>query len=88
LLALSMLSPSAGRVMDDLISSGSGLDLVERPVDHDEVGRAPRDVGDLVVSVVRGHRLLDHDDPEAASLEATDRVIAIHRAGPRRVRQT
>ncbi|WP_051951183.1 potassium channel family protein [Actinacidiphila yeochonensis] len=86
LLGLSMISPSAGRVMDDLISYGSGFDLVERPVDHSEVGRAPRELRDLVVSVVRGHRLLDHDDPVATPLEATDRVIAIHRSGPHEVR--
>ncbi len=83
LLGLSMLSPSVGQVMDDLITYGSGLDLIERPIETSEVGRAPRDLRDLVVSVKRGHRLLDHDDPEAATLQAADRVIAIHRAGPR-----
>ncbi|MBD0734575.1 Ion channel protein [Streptomyces sp. CBMA29] len=82
LLGLSMLSPSVGVVMDDLITYGSGLDLIERPVTKAEAGQAPRDLHDLVVSVKRGHRLLDHDDPEAAPLLLTDRVIAIHRAGP------
>lgn len=82
LLGLSMLSPSVGVVMDDLITYGSGLDLIERPVTKAEAGCAPRDLHDLVVSIKRGHRLLDHDDPEAASLQLTDRVIAIHRAGP------
>lgn len=82
LLGLSMLSPSVGRVMDDLITYGSGLDLIERPVTKAEVGKAPREIQDLVVSIKRGHRLLDHDDPEAGALQATDRVIAIHRAGP------
>lgn len=82
LLGLSMLSPSVGQVMDDLITYGSGLDLIERPVTKQEVGKAPREIADLVVSVKRGHRLLDHDDPEVAALEPTDRLIAIHRAGP------
>ncbi|MEU6849394.1 potassium channel family protein [Actinacidiphila alni] len=82
LLGLSMLSPSVGVVMDDLITYGSGLDLIERPVTKDEAGRAPRDLHDLVVSVKRGHRLLDHDDPEVTPLQLTDRLIAIHRAGP------
>ncbi|WP_327289864.1 potassium channel family protein [Streptomyces sp. NBC_01198] len=80
LLGLSVLSPSVGQVMDDLITYGSGLDLVERPVADSEVGLAPRDVRDLVVSVKRGSRLLDHDDPEAAPLRATDRLITIRRA--------
>jgi hypothetical protein len=72
--------PSAGRVMEDLITYGSGLDLVERPVTKAEAGRSPRELRDLVVAVKRGHRLLDHDDPEAAVLEPADRIIAIQRA--------
>ncbi|WUV81328.1 potassium channel family protein [Streptomyces sp. NBC_01476] len=86
LLGLSMISPSAGRVMDDLITYGSGLDLIERPVTRAEVGKSPRDLADLVVSVKRGHRLLDHDAQEATPLQATDRVIAICRSGPGRPR--
>ncbi|WP_328537768.1 potassium channel family protein [Streptomyces sp. NBC_00344] len=79
LLGLSVLSPSAGTVMEDLIQQGSGLDLVERPVIKNEVGRSVRDVHDLVVTVKRGHRLLGYDDPEASPLQLTDRVIAIVR---------
>lgn len=82
LLGLSMLSPSVRQVMDDLITYGSGLDLIERPVTGQEVGRSPRDVADLVVSVKRGHRMLDHDAPEAATLQGGDQLIAIRRAGP------
>lgn len=88
LLGLSMLSPSVGRVMDDLITYGSGLDLIERPVEAAEVGRAPREIHDLVVSIKRGDRLLDHDDPEAGPLRAGDRLIAIQRVGPADTRLT
>lgn len=80
LLGLSVLSPSAGAVMEDLIQQGSGLDLVERPVIKSEVGKSVRETDDLVVSVVRGHRLLGYDDPEASPLQLTDRVISIVRA--------
>lgn len=80
LLGLSVLSPSAGLVLEDLIQQGSGLDLVERPVTKAEVGRSARETGDLVISVVRGHRMLDYDDPAAGSLELTDRLITIVRA--------
>jgi voltage-gated potassium channel len=31
---------------------------------------------------VRGHRLLGYDDPEAAQLQLTDRVVVIHRSTP------
>ncbi|AYG81801.1 Voltage-gated potassium channel Kch [Streptomyces hundungensis] len=81
LLGLSVLSPSAGTVMEDLIQQGSGLDMVERPVKKSEVGRGVRETEDLVVSVLRGHRLLAYDDPRASPLQLTDRLITIVRAG-------
>nr|WP_041819634.1 potassium channel family protein [Streptomyces davaonensis] len=82
LLGLSVLSPAAGMVMEDLIQQGSGLDIIERPVIKAEVGKGPRETSDLVVSVVRGHRVLGYDDPAIGTLEATDRVITIIRATP------
>jgi voltage-gated potassium channel len=80
LLGLSVLSPAAGVVMEDLIQQGSGLDLVERPVTRAEAGRRPRETQDLVVSVVRGHRVLGYDDPAVGVLQLTDRLITIVRA--------
>ncbi|MFF5495947.1 potassium channel family protein [Streptomyces aquilus] len=82
LLGLSVLSPAAGMVMEDLIQQGSGLDIIERPVIKAEVGRRPRETDDLVVSVVRGHRVLGYDDPDVGTLELTDRLITIVRATP------
>ncbi|MFJ2771469.1 potassium channel family protein [Streptomyces sp. NPDC087300] len=82
LLGLSVLSPSAGMVMEDLIQQGSGLDLVERPVIKAEVGRGVRETDDLVVSVVRGHRVLGYDDPAVGKIQLTDRLITIVRASP------
>ncbi|MEU3772978.1 potassium channel family protein [Streptomyces sp. NPDC032472] len=82
LLGLSVLSPSAGTVMEDLIHQGSGLDLIERPVKKSEAGRSVRETEDLVVSVLRGHRLLPYDDPHASPLQLTDRLIVIVRASP------
>lgn len=82
LLGLSVLSPAAGMVMEDLIQQGSGLDIVDRPVVRAEVGRRPRDTEDLVVSVVRGHRVLGYDDPSVGELRLTDRLITIVRASP------
>ncbi|MCP9945552.1 potassium channel family protein [Streptomyces somaliensis] len=80
LLGLSVLSPSAGTVLEDLIHQGTGLDIVERPVTRAEAGRSVRETEDLVVSVLRGHRLIGYDDPEASPLQLTDRVITIKRS--------
>ncbi|OON73295.1 potassium channel family protein [Streptomyces tsukubensis] len=82
LLGLSVLSPSAGMVLEDLIQQGTGLDLVERPVIKAEVGLRARDTSDLVVSVIRGHRVLGYDDPAVEKLQLTDRLITIVRATP------
>ncbi|UED85506.1 potassium channel family protein [Streptomyces profundus] len=82
LLGLSMISPSSGAVMEDLIQHGKGLSLKERPVTSQEAGRSPRDCADLVVSVIRGHRLLPYDDPDVATLELTDRLVVIRRVPP------
>ncbi|WP_333773940.1 potassium channel family protein [Streptomyces sp. IBSBF 3136] len=82
LLGLSVLSPAAGMVMEDLIQQGSGLDIVERPVVRAEVGRSPRETDDLVVSVVRGHRVLGYDDSSIGDLQLTDRLITIVRVTP------
>jgi voltage-gated potassium channel len=84
LLGLSVLSPAAGMVMEDLIQQGSGLDLIERPVTKDEAGRKPGEIDGLVVSVLRGHRVLDYDDPGVGTLKPTDRLIAIVRVTPTR----
>ncbi len=80
LLGLSVLSPNASSVMEDLIQQGSGLSLNERPVTRQEAGRSPREIKDLVVTVVRGHRLLGYDDPAADPLQPTDRIVVIHRS--------
>ncbi|MFC1410276.1 TrkA family potassium uptake protein [Streptacidiphilus sp. N1-12] len=82
LLGMSSLSPNSGAVLDDLLTVGNGLDVIDRPVTAAEAGRSPRDCADLVVSVVRGNRRLAYTDPEAAVLKATDRLIAIRRAEP------
>ncbi|WP_328872624.1 NAD-binding protein [Streptomyces sp. NBC_00287] len=82
LLGLSVLSPAAGMVMEDLIQQGSGLDIVERPVIKAEVGKGPRETADLVVSVVRGHRVLGYDHADVGALQSTDRLITIVRATP------
>ena len=42
-------------------------------------GQDPRETEDLVVSVVRGHRLLGYDDPAVGPLQLTDRLITIVR---------
>ena len=80
LLGLATHSPATVEVVEDLIAYGRGLDLLEREVSPDEVGSAPQATGAPVLAVVRGGKTLTYDDPEAAALQAGDRIIYV--AGP------
>ncbi|KAB1987578.1 potassium channel family protein [Streptomyces triticiradicis] len=80
LLGVSMANPHLADTLENLMTYGRGLDLVERPVAADEVGRSPRECADLVVAVVRRKAVFDYTDPQAANLRAGDHVISIRQA--------
>jgi voltage-gated potassium channel len=78
LLGLATTTPDVAQVLEDLLSVGAGLDIVERPVIEAEVG--PLD--DLrsrnpVVAVSRDGELLRFDDPRAARLEPGDALVEV-----------
>lgn len=80
LLGTAATHPAIAAVMQDLVSSGPGLNLIERiPRDHEIDGWIDA-ADDLVVAVLRGGRLRSLDDPGVRQLRATDRLICI---GPR-----
>ena len=56
MLGLATLDPAAVQVLEDLLSAGAGLDLIEREVAADAVGGPPGVGPRLVVAVVRGAR--------------------------------
>ncbi|MFJ4687763.1 potassium channel family protein [Streptomyces sp. NPDC091377] len=82
LLGVSMISPSVARLLEDLMTLGSGLDLIERTVREDEIGLSPRDCSDLVVAAVRGKQVLDYTDSRLSRLQPGDHVITVSRATP------
>jgi voltage-gated potassium channel len=54
LLGLSAVSPHLGTVIEDLLSSNEGLEVGERQVTAEEVGKAPDEVrSERVIAVVR-----------------------------------
>jgi voltage-gated potassium channel len=78
LLGLATTTPDIAQVIEDLLSVGAGLDIVQRPITEAEVGpleglrsRNP------VVAVSRDGRLLRFDDPEAAQLEPGDALVEV-----------
>jgi voltage-gated potassium channel len=78
LLGLATTTPNVVEVLEDLLSVGAGLDIIERPVTDTEVG--PLDElrsRNPVIAVSRGGELLRFDDPRAARLEPGDAVVEV-----------
>lgn len=81
LLGLSAVSPNLGTVIEDLLSSGDGLEVSERQVTADEVGKSPSEVTtERVVAVVRNKTLRRFYDPTVASLETGDQLVVVRRS--------
>lgn len=78
LMGLSAISPTLGRVIEDLLASGQGLDVHQRPVTADEVGGSPGDIRhERVLAVVRGEEMYRFFDPEVAEIKAGDEVVVV-----------
>ena len=78
LLGLATTTPDVAQVLEDLLSVGAGLDIVQRRVGEAEVGPlAELRSRNPVVAVSRGGRLLRFDDPDAAQLEPGDALVEV-----------
>jgi voltage-gated potassium channel len=84
LLGLATTAPHVTDVLEDLLSVGSGLDIIKRPVAPDEVGPlADLHSRNPVLAVVRDGELMRFDDDRAAQLRSGDEVVMLlsHREG-------
>jgi voltage-gated potassium channel len=78
LLGLATTTPDVAQVIEDLLSVGAGLDIVERPVTDAEVGPIEElPSRNPVVAVSRGGELLRFDDPRAAQLQHGDALVEV-----------
>ena len=76
MLGLATEAPEAGRVLDDLLDAGAGLELVEvEAVVEGEIVRVP--AGATLVSVVRSGRRLAPAETNADDLRAGDRLVVL-----------
>lgn len=82
LLGLATQSPRTVHVIEDLMTAGHGLDILERLVSPDEAGRPVGAIGEPVLAVVRDGSLLHFNDPAAGQLQAGDRLIYVASVGP------
>jgi voltage-gated potassium channel len=80
LMGMSLIAPTAGELMEDLLDSAHGLDVTERDVLPGEIGRRPSDLevsGQLVLAIIRGGTVLRFDEDGADTLQAGDRLVVI-----------
>ena len=79
LLGHAVHSPRVVQVLEDLLSRGSGLDIVERAVEPRDVGKplAAAQTGAPVIAVVRGEHVLRFDDARVGELAAGDRLVCL-----------
>jgi voltage-gated potassium channel len=83
LMGLSMLSANVGEMIEDLMDTGRGLEVVEREITRAELGMAPADIqagGDLVLAVVRGDQVIRFDQGAVRVFQPGDRVVVIRKA--------
>lgn len=79
LLGLAVDSPRLVRVLEELATTGLGLDIAERVVEEDEVGPVSNLPADqLVVAVVRRNQLHRFDEEEAIRTEPGDRLVYLY----------
>jgi voltage-gated potassium channel len=93
LLGVATISPKVSQVVQDLLSYGDGLELMERPADARDVGKEPRAVKEPVLAVIRGSRTLRYDDVAIGTIQNTDRLVVVRsvpdsHAGPAGYRPT
>jgi voltage-gated potassium channel len=87
LMGLSLLSSTAGEIMEDLLDSSRGLEVVERDIEPAELGRRPAELdtrGQVVLAVVRDGTAHRFDADTIDRLERGDRIVVIrHNPGDR-----
>ena len=80
LMGLSLLSTTAGELMEDLLDSGRGLEVVERDITREELGQSPSDLdaqGQIVLAVIRKGVAHRFDTNSITRLEPGDRLVVI-----------
>ena len=80
LMGLSLLSSTAGELMEDLLDSGRGLEVVEREITREELGQSPSDLdaqGQIVLAVIRKGVAHRFDTNSISRLEPGDRLVVI-----------
>jgi voltage-gated potassium channel len=77
LLGLASYSPNLGSVMEDLLTHGEGLEVAQRDLLVNEVGKMPQSLPDQVIAVVRDEKVYRYFDPTVTLLARGDQLIVV-----------
>lgn len=80
LMGISLMSPTAGELMEDLLDPGEGLEFCERPVVNEEIGHHVgllANQGEMVLAIKRGDTILRFDEIGEGVMEEGDTVVVI-----------
>jgi voltage-gated potassium channel len=80
LLGMAAVSPSLSGVLEDLLSSGEGLEVAERRVLPREEGRTPWQLDEPVLAVVRDGETVPYYSPAVGHLVREDRIVVVRPA--------
>jgi voltage-gated potassium channel len=81
LMGLSSVSPQLGEVIEDLLTSAEGLEIVQRQVTAEENGKDPNDIdGEKVLAVVRNRTLRRYYETGAEVLRTGDQLVVVRKA--------
>jgi voltage-gated potassium channel len=80
LLGMAAVSPTLSGVIEDLLSSGEGLEVAERRVLPREEGQTPWQLQEPVLAVVRDNEVVPYYSPAVGHLVRDDRVIVVRPA--------
>lgn len=85
MMGLSLQSPTAGQILEDLMDAGRGLEITERAITREELGLAPTDIdsrGQIVLAVIRQGEVYRFDQPGVTMLQQGDRLVVIQHRDP------
>src|SRR5690606_5019313 len=79
MMGMAAIAPHYVQVVEELLESGNGLDLVERTVEPASAGSLAnhRREGELVVAVFRGDQLIARNPTGDFELLAGDEVVSV-----------
>jgi voltage-gated potassium channel len=83
LMGLATRTPEAVEVFEDLLTLGTGLDLVQRRVEPSDAGPiAALNASGPVLAVIRDGELIRYDDERAATVRAGDELVSVRSHPP------